>query len=207
MLYYDTWSCRMRSTATRHQSKAFPGFTIVELLIVVVIIAILAAITLVTYNGIQQRANNAAIIDAASKSLRMIQAYIAANDKYPLAVTGNSCITITSGCVVNNSTVSANSTFEANIASIGTLPRSIPMGGSNQYGIWYTYTPTRTFNGSLQPALLVYWVHGVGQPCGLSDVIGPSWSAGVPSTTGYTVADDNSLGRTLCYIHIQGPSA
>lgn len=33
------------------------GFTIVELLIVVVIIAILAAITIVAYNGIQNRAN------------------------------------------------------------------------------------------------------------------------------------------------------
>lgn len=32
------------------------GFTIVELLIVIVIIAILAAITIVSYNGIQQRA-------------------------------------------------------------------------------------------------------------------------------------------------------
>ncbi len=33
------------------------GFTIVELLIVIVIIAILAAITIVAYNGIQNRAN------------------------------------------------------------------------------------------------------------------------------------------------------
>ena len=32
------------------------GFTIVEMLIVIVVIAILAAITMVTYNGIQQRA-------------------------------------------------------------------------------------------------------------------------------------------------------
>ena len=34
------------------------GFTLVELLIVVVIIAILAAITIVVYNGIQQRARD-----------------------------------------------------------------------------------------------------------------------------------------------------
>ena len=34
------------------------GFTIVELLIVIVVIAILAAITVVAYNGIQERANS-----------------------------------------------------------------------------------------------------------------------------------------------------
>ena len=54
------------------------GFTIVELLIVVVVIAILASISVVAYTGIQQRAKNSAIIDAAAISMRAMQAYIAA---------------------------------------------------------------------------------------------------------------------------------
>ncbi len=37
------------------------GFTIVELLIVVVVIAILAAITIVSYNGISRQAKNSAL--------------------------------------------------------------------------------------------------------------------------------------------------
>lgn len=41
-------------------TKSRSGFTIVELLIVIVIIAILAAITIVAYNGIQQRARDSA---------------------------------------------------------------------------------------------------------------------------------------------------
>lgn len=42
------------------------GFTIVELLIVVVVIAILAAITIVSYNGITNRANATAAQETAS---------------------------------------------------------------------------------------------------------------------------------------------
>lgn len=53
------------------------GFTIVELLIVVVVIAILAAITIVAYNGIQNRAKASAAQSAAaqvSKKLALWQA-------------------------------------------------------------------------------------------------------------------------------------
>lgn len=48
------------------------GFTIVELLIVVVVIAILAAITIVAYNGIQNRAKASAAQSAASQVSKKI---------------------------------------------------------------------------------------------------------------------------------------
>jgi prepilin-type N-terminal cleavage/methylation domain-containing protein len=53
------------------------GFTIVELLIVIVVIAILAAITIVAYNGLQQRSRDSARaqdIAGIKKALLMYQA-------------------------------------------------------------------------------------------------------------------------------------
>lgn len=179
-----------------------PGFTIVELLIVVVIIAILAAITIVTYSGVQQRANNTAIIDAASKSLRMIQAYIAANDKYPAVA--NSCITTTSGCLWGGSSIGASATFDTSITTVGAMPRSVPVILSSEKGIFYIYSAGRTMNGVVQPAALVYYLSGGAQQCVLSGVTNSGGTTMVSSSTGYT---SNYSTSTACVITISGPSA
>lgn len=46
------------------------GFTIVELLIVIVVIAVLASISVVAYNGIQQRARTSQQTTALSQYIR-----------------------------------------------------------------------------------------------------------------------------------------
>lgn len=53
------------------------GFTIVELLIVIVVIAILAAIVIVAYNGIQNRARLSSAQGAASTVMKKAAAYAA----------------------------------------------------------------------------------------------------------------------------------
>lgn len=65
-------------------AKKHTGFTIVELLIVIVVIAILAAITIVAYSGIQQRAESSSAQSALSQVAKKITTYaVENNDTYP----------------------------------------------------------------------------------------------------------------------------
>lgn len=59
------------------------GFTIVELLIVIVVIGILAAITIVAYNGVTARANTNAASSGAGALLKKIEAFNAETSAYP----------------------------------------------------------------------------------------------------------------------------
>ena len=57
----------IRATHNKEKTASSSAFTIVELLIVIVVIAILAAITLVSYNGITQRARDSAVQSIANQ--------------------------------------------------------------------------------------------------------------------------------------------
>ena len=65
------------------------AFTIVELLIVIVVIAILAAITIVAYNGIQDRARSAALQSDLSQVDKQLKLFQAENGTYPATVSTN----------------------------------------------------------------------------------------------------------------------
>jgi len=60
-----------------------PGFTIVELLIVIVIVAILASLTLVGYSAVTKNAYNAQVIAGVVQYKDTIEAYKAYFRKYP----------------------------------------------------------------------------------------------------------------------------
>ncbi len=66
------------------KQKGF-GFTIVELLIVVVVIAILAAITIVAYSGIQNQAKSSRIASEFSQASRLLEVErtSSSNSQYP----------------------------------------------------------------------------------------------------------------------------
>lgn len=65
-------------------SKTKSGFTLVELLIVIVVIAILAAITIVAYNGVQNKANDTTVQSDLRNFANLVLQYNAENGAYPI---------------------------------------------------------------------------------------------------------------------------
>ena len=85
------------------------GFTIVELLIVIVVIGILAAITIVAFNGIQDRAHNTAVesdLAAAAKKLEIYRATFG-EGQYP--VTNSSTVMNNLGLTASKSSYDTTS--------------------------------------------------------------------------------------------------
>lgn len=64
-------------------TKTNKGFTIVELLIVIVVIAILAAITIVAYNGIQARSKGSSAQSTANVIAKKAEAWNSVQGSYP----------------------------------------------------------------------------------------------------------------------------
>lgn len=81
----------MSSLFYPHANK-LKGFTIVELLVVIVVIAVLASITLVSFNGIQTRAKNVARTLEVKSWEKLFELYNAANGAYPAMPDGGYCL-------------------------------------------------------------------------------------------------------------------
>jgi prepilin-type N-terminal cleavage/methylation domain-containing protein len=110
--------------ATLKEVTTNRGFTIVELLIVIVVIGIIAAISLVAYNGIQDRANNAKTLTAVNTYVKGLMLYAAQNGTYPVNINypclgppGTTCGASGSGCFSLGASVT-DATFTANMATI-----------------------------------------------------------------------------------------
>ncbi len=93
------------------------GFTIVELLIVIVVIGILAAITIVAYSGITARANGAKAQTNGANTQKVAEAMNADNGYYPATAasfaTGSTSVKEPTGITVvpdNLTTTPINST-------------------------------------------------------------------------------------------------
>jgi len=113
------------------------GFTIVELLIVIVVIAILAAISIVAYNGIQQRARDAQRIQDVKTISKALELYYLDNGSLP-----NSACNLGAGCKINSSWNTTADTSWSNLEAqlvpkyISSLPKDPLASVADAASIW-----------------------------------------------------------------------
>ena len=125
------------------------GFTIVELLIVIVVIAILAAITIVAYNGIQARATDAKMRTAATQVEQAVRLYYIDTGKQPYSGSGTTAAVANGVCPGATgtggwfSTGKYNCTLEDLLVSTGYLPANftstLPVNQPHGYTSSYVF--------------------------------------------------------------------
>lgn len=168
-LCYTEYNKRSLANGER-MIKNQKGFTIVELLIVIVVIGILAAITIVAYNGVQQRARNTQVITGTDVYYNALRSYHAVNGSYPS----------TAGCLGasypadrcwegDSGTFDVNATLDSNLASyiskkpiLATARMSIGITNNMRAGAVYVTGPAR----------IVYYLAGPGQTCNVGGATG-----------------------------------
>lgn len=185
MLYSKNNMVQQISPDTRNK-----GFTIVELLIVVVVIAILAAITIVAYNGIQNRAKASAVQTAVKQAYTKIQAYAVSNeDVYPADITQAGLPT------------SGSTTYQYRVDNTAS-PRTFCITGTTQNVSYYTSNTVTT------PTAGACAGHGVNGGAVVTNLarrptpIGGSTTAwsGYSAAGGYTISTvENAWGSNYSY--------
>ena len=136
------------------------GFTIVELLIVIVVIAILAAITIVAYNGVQARGRDAARVADMHDLKQQIELYYIDNGSYP------TCSGV-DGCYSTNPTTS----YRITSMPIGSASKFVdPINTDTTYGYYYsrrykkTGATTFTNTGSVNDYIIATRLETKGGP-------------------------------------------
>jgi len=156
------------------------GFTLVELLIVIVVIGILAAISIIAYSGVSTRAQNAAVLQNVSEWSQVLQVYKTNNGTYPTlsndppttclgtdypAANGFAANT----CYIGSATVTLDTSFFTAVKTVSTVPGgSTPVvtlsNGDKVRGLMYG--PNQSFN-----SVLIGWYFSGDQSCGIGSKI------------------------------------
>ncbi|MDB5168079.1 MAG: putative Fimbral protein [Candidatus Saccharibacteria bacterium] len=155
-----------------------PGFTIVELLIVIVVIGILAAITVVAYSGVQAKAQNASRLSEAEQVAKILTVYRVQNGEYPAFPSGSISVCVGEGfsdlnadgvadCWDANKTGTSNAhpnaAFNAALKTVATLPvgNRTPIAS----GTYLRLGPVFTLVGGVT-YYVHYWLQGSSCPAG-----------------------------------------
>lgn len=161
-------------------NKRASGFTIVELLIVIVVIAILVAIVIAAYTGIRDRASASRASSAVASYVKILRMHKVINGDFPSSTaspSGEYCLgnpsdfpadgvfaagqclsDSTSSYTVSTSQALAN-TLDANGQASNTRLPDAKLGPETWRGIRYSYNPA----GSSAP--IMEWIVNGSVPC------------------------------------------
>lgn len=206
-------------------TKSTRGFTIVELLIVIVVIGILAAIVIVAFNGVQNRAKNTQRSSAASSWLKLISMYSAQYGTLPPNFADNHVclgtgypndldgVTTNEDCNGTGNVKHPSPTTNNALSEFGTLPNFPPdkmvtgvaIGTTVGIGVRSVDTlDPGTAQEKLKYAMLHYWLYGNNADCGVPGVLAPV-SGGFSSTAGVKFTANNG-SFTHCVVAVPDPT-
>jgi type II secretory pathway pseudopilin PulG len=167
------------------------------------VIAILAAISIVSYNGIQQRANNSRRTSDVNAIIKLIKAYQSQYDTVPS--TALSCVGVSAVGKCYNMSGTPTTVFEpvnTELKKVGTLPDvdtpNVAISGANVKGPVYQYRTGNTVNGipNVKFIMIIYWLEGQNKNCSAgAPILNGSSGTYTTSTTGNS---GNSGAGTLC---------
>lgn len=139
----------------------------VELLIVIVVIAILATISVVAYTGVQARARNSQRSQDIAQLAKALELYYNDNGQYP-ASSGSTTINAAWSTTADSSWSTVVTALSTYMGKVPSDPRSTPnVSGMYLNGYSYDYFSYHTYCGSSttsrQMYLLVYRLEGTSQ--------------------------------------------
>jgi prepilin-type N-terminal cleavage/methylation domain-containing protein len=189
------------------------GFTIVEILVVIVIIAILATIGIVSYNGVQQRSRAAAFETTVDQYRSGLLQYFNQNNAYP--VSGTFCLGAASdyasgGCYSGGvGSAAVETALRGTMTTLPKIDNRCHTMYNDQYSCRRNLTlfkqTAATLDGVPSQYYLVYFLDDK-QPCKLQGNVGGSWQnyQSKPNSSGY-LEQDPASGTTMCMISMPSP--
>lgn len=151
------------------------GFTIVELLVVIVVIGILAAITIVAYSGISNRAKVSALQSDLSNGSNQLKLFQVDNSNYPATISTN-CVTQSDTTTNKCIKASSGNTYSDYQTDNTSNPQSFCLTSTNSSGVSYRTTDNSTptigncsrtsclaiLNASESTGSGIYWIKSAG---------------------------------------------
>ena len=173
-------------------SKKAYGFTIMELLIVIIVIGILATISFITYRGIQERAKTVALTAGIDQWHKAI--LLADMQGIRLSGSANTCLGVAGDfpagdgfaegvCFMSADSATQVSYDEAAFAGWGEDRPSgkMPITTTDIEGVTYKARGLWTFNPRDSEGMSILWIPQVSEECGKGEVYA---STGPSSLTG-----------------------